>query len=296
MTFRQFLLLAVVAVASLHPGPVRAQGPVAGSTPATGRTVVWISMDGVRQDYLDRGKLPFFDRLKKEGAWSRLLRPVFPPITFPSHCSQATGVTVERHGVTGNSFYDTGTRREARYPAEAALLQAEPIWLTAAGQGIRTLVYDWPLSQNQGGVVRAAYSGERFDNALSDDQRLDHLLDTWREDSKTWRTSPDGAPLHLLMAYVHATDGTGHILGPDAPEITVDMEKLDATLARFFDAAVGLWRENDPRGEFIFLLTTDHGMTRVDHLVSLEKALGLPRRLSASGPARPPGPGGRAGG
>ena len=281
MIVRSFPLLMALAVAALGPARLRAQ-----QAPPPPRTVVWISLDGVRSDYLERGKLPFFGRLMAEGAWSRRLRPVFPPITFPSHCSQATGVPVERHGVTGNSFYDTATRREARYPAEAALLQAEPIWLTATAQGVRTLVYDWPLSQNESGAVRAAYSGDRFDNVPSDEQRLDHLLETWRADPAS---SPDG-PLRLLMAYVHATDGVGHTLGPDAPEITPAMEHLDATLAHFFDAARDLWRATNPRGEFVLLLTTDHGMSPVDHLVSLEKALGLPRRLSTAGPPGPRDP------
>ena len=305
MTFRRFRpLAAAIAVATIvvvglgssapwswaQPEPPSNAAPAA--SPSVPRTVVWISLDGVRADYLDRGKLPFFERLRNEGAWSRQLRPAFPPVTFPSHCSQATGVPVERHGVTGNSFYDTGTRREARYPAEAALLQAEPIWLTAAAQGVRTLVYDWPLSQNQGGVVRAVYSAGRFDDAPSDEQRLDHLLDTWREDARTRRAGPGGddAPLRLLMGYVHAADAVGHVFGPDAPEITPVVEKLDATLARFFDAAQELWRADNPRGELVLLLTTDHGMSRVDHLVNLEKALGLPRRLSAAGPPGPRDP------
>ena len=57
-----------------------------GGTPAAGKaTVVWVSMDGTRADYLDRGTLPFFERLMKEGAYSRKFHPVFPSITFPSH-------------------------------------------------------------------------------------------------------------------------------------------------------------------------------------------------------------------
>src|SRR5438045_4017685 len=33
------------------------------------------------------------------------------------------------------------------------MLQAEPIWLTAKRQGVRTLVHDWPLSHAQRGVL-----------------------------------------------------------------------------------------------------------------------------------------------
>ena len=119
---------------------LRADDPARADATGGKNTVVWISMDGMRGDYLNRAPLPFFERLMREGAYSRRFHPVFPPITFPSHCAEATGVTVERHGITGNSFYDAATHQTYHYPGDGALLQAEPIWLTAARQGVRTMV------------------------------------------------------------------------------------------------------------------------------------------------------------
>lgn len=245
-------------------------------------TVLWISMDGVRADYLDRAPLPFFERMKAGGAWSRALRPAFPPITFPSHCAQATGVPADHHGVTGNSFYDTATRREYRYPAEAKLLGAEPIWLTATRQGVRTLVLDWPLSQNQPGPVRTEYFETRFDNAPTDDARLERMLDLWRRDPAA---HPGVTPLRLLMGYVHAADPVGHRLGPDAPEIAPAMQALDHTLGLFVENAVTLWKQGAGREageEFYLLLTTDHGMSKVEKVVNLERLLGLSSRVSGA--------------
>ena len=146
--FSFFSLLALLWVA--RPG--QASEPV--QPAAVGKaTVVWISMDGFRGDYLDRTELPFFTRLTKEGVYSRQFHPVFPPITFPSHCAEATGVAVAHHGITGNSFYDAATRQTYRYPTDSTLLLAEPIWLTTERQGVRTLVQDWPLSQAQHGAL-----------------------------------------------------------------------------------------------------------------------------------------------
>ena len=149
-------------------------------------------MDGFRGDYVDRTTLPFFGRLMKEGVYSRRFHPVFPPITFPSHCAEATGVGVDRHGITGNDFYDTTTRAEQRFPAEAAFLEAEPIWLTAERQGVRTLVFDWPLSQKQTGPVQDEYFADKFDNAPTDAQRLDHLLAVWQQDDESGRANQSG--------------------------------------------------------------------------------------------------------
>src|SRR5690606_10417058 len=106
------------------------------------RTVLWISIDGVRPDYIDRGETPTLDRLMREGAFTRDLVPVFPSLTFPSHVSLATGTKVREHGITGNSFIDISRTRPGRsvrpfrYPPWADMLEAEPIWLTAARQQI----------------------------------------------------------------------------------------------------------------------------------------------------------------
>ena len=235
-------------------------------------TVVWISMDGTRADYLDRAPLPFFQRVMKEGAYSRKFHPVFPSITFPSHSSEATGVSVDQHGITGNGFYDTATQASYHFPGDSTLLQAEPIWLTAKREGVRVLVQDWPLSQAEHLPLHADYSNEKFDNALTDEQRTDHLLETWHTDALM-----AGDPLRLLMGYVEGTDPVGHRYGPDAPEIADAMQKLDGLMGSFFDRALAQWKEHaKPEDRVYFLFTTDHGMSAVQKSVSLEAVLGLP--------------------
>lgn len=260
----RFALLLILAWA----GAARAQ------TPPGQATLVWISMDGVRADYLDRGNLPFFKRLQTEGAFSRHFQPSFPPITFPSHCSEATGVPVEKHGITGNNFYDSATQQSYHFPGDSTLLQAEPIWLTAERQGVRTLVYDWPLSQAEHGPLHADYFNEKYEDAPSDGDRLNRLLDTWRNDAAA---PPAGhPPLRLIMGYVNVADHVGHQEGPDSPAIADAMQALDANLASFHERALALWKERAQPGDRLYLLlTTDHGMSKVDYLVHLEKMLGV---------------------
>src|SRR5687767_6032677 len=72
-----------------------------------GSVVLWISLDGVRSDYLSPERTPFLTQLMQEGMYSRQLAPAFPSVTFPSHVSQATGTPVAVHGVSGNKFYDS---------------------------------------------------------------------------------------------------------------------------------------------------------------------------------------------
>lgn len=255
---------------AVSPAAEAAQRPKLQLPPATRRTVVWINIDGVRGDYLDRGTFPTLARLEKEGAFSRNLVPVFPSLTFPSHTSHATGAHPAVHGIPSNIFYDRETRKQYSYPADGRLLAAEPIWLTAARQGIRTAVYDWPLSHAQAGEVRADYFAERFDSRLRDQQRLAQLLDAWKNDGS--RTQP----LQLLMGYMEGTDGAGHRYGPDSPQIADKLKQVDRDLGEFLTQALDLWqRTRKPGDEFYLLVTTDHGMSRVDHVVNLEQLTGL---------------------
>lgn len=113
-------------------------GPEESANEAPPLTAVhWISIDGVRPDYLERGDTPFFDRLIAEGAYSLEHEVVFPSFTFPSHVSQATGVPVREHGIPHNRFHDSETGRTHSYSGDSRLLEAEPIWTTAARQGLR---------------------------------------------------------------------------------------------------------------------------------------------------------------
>jgi predicted AlkP superfamily pyrophosphatase or phosphodiesterase len=245
--------------------------PHASSTPAPGKTVVvWISIDGFRRDYVDKAPNPFFHKLMKEGAYSRQLTTITPSITFPSHVSEATGVTVDQHGIPNNDFYDSITKKPYHFPADPALLQSEPIWLTAKRQGIRTLVYDWPLSQGQTAELRTDYFLPKFEGAPTDEQRLARLVETWRTD-----TNPQ--PLQLLMGYIKATDSIGHKYGPDSPELKAAVEETDRNLGRFVDAVTTVFQQKSSPGDQLYiLLTTDHGMMTVKTLVNLEKLFATP--------------------
>jgi hypothetical protein len=245
----------------------------AGAGRSAGRaTVVWISIDGLRHDYVDRFKPPFLTRLSREGAFTCQLVPVFPSLTFPSHMSQATGVTADRHGVPMNSFLDSSNGQTHRYPDDATLVQAEPIWITAARQGVRTAVIDWPLSHKQTPLpVRSEYFGSRFDKDLTDEQRLDALLKIWRDDL----ARPDAKqPLRLVMGYVAGPDVVAHQHGPDAAETRAAVIETDRLLERFTRDATELFdRTAAPDDALYILFTTDHGMTKVHTKVNLERLL-----------------------
>ncbi len=267
-TFIACALAALISFATLTPAGEAHDEP--GARPNA--TVVWISLDGFRWDYLDRGAhTPTLDRLAREGAFTRALAPAFPTLTFPTHVSLYTGAPVSVHGIAANGYYDRRSGQVLRYPPEAALLQAEPIWITAERQGVRTAVLDWPVSHRQTGEITASHFGDGYNPRMPDDARLHQVIHAWRNDKGE-------TPLRLLMGYAVATDSPGHRYGPDAPEMIGVIEETDALVARFLDNVLATARDKLPEGEELYLvITTDHGMSLVReacnpwHLLKLDR-------------------------
>src|SRR5271163_1448481 len=80
--------------------------------------------------------LAFAPRLKQlaETGWHRSLEEVVPAVTCTAQASILTGVLPQDHGIVGNGwlFRETG---EIRFWQQSnALLQAEPIYVTAQRQ------------------------------------------------------------------------------------------------------------------------------------------------------------------
>jgi predicted AlkP superfamily pyrophosphatase or phosphodiesterase len=70
------------------------------------RTVVVVLFDGFSPASLDATRTPNFDRIKKDGAWSRHLVPAFPTISLINHTTFETGCWPSHHGIVSNFFYD----------------------------------------------------------------------------------------------------------------------------------------------------------------------------------------------
>lgn len=241
----------------------------ASETPqAKSRAVIfWINVDGMRGDYPHRADAHFLLRLAREGAFTMELEPVFPSLTFPTHLSMATGVPVSGHGVPGNSFYDTEEDRTYTFPADSYLVRAEPIWITARRQGVRTAVIDWPMSHRQQGEVTADYFGESYDGTLTDEQRLQNAVDIYLNDNHP-------QPLQLVMGYMSKVDSAGHAHGPDHEETMQQMRLTDTLLERAVGQVIQRFEQiMRPEDELYIFITTDHGMGAVHTLVNAERML-----------------------
>jgi hypothetical protein len=247
-----------------EPAPSTTAAAVA-NKPVT--VVVWISVDGLRGDYVDSVDAPFLERFLAEGAYSRELAPVFPSLTFPAHVSQCTGALVRDHGIIGNAIYDIVNDHRVSYPNDNSLILCEPIWNTVKRQGLRSAVFDWPVSQKQIGPDAADYFTQSYDTGLSDQHRLEQLWDAWNRDR-------DPQPLQLLMGYFPGVDSAGHKYGPHARETKSVVQQADALLAEFFQQCKQLIHEkHGDNVQWYFIVSTDHGMDDIHTLVSLRGLL-----------------------
>lgn len=259
---RTLCLLCLLAAAPL----VAQEAPA--TNPAPRNVVLWINIDGVRGDYIDRATPPYLAKLMKDGAWSKQLVPVFPSLTFPSHVSLATGVRVERHGIPANSFYDAETKQTYNFPGDASMLRAEPIWNAAARQGLRVSVIDWPLSHRQTPPHAAAFFGQAYDNNLSDDARLQMAITPYLLDN-------DPRPLQLVMGYASKVDVVGHGSGPESDEVLEELRKTDALIENIVRQVTQRFDQRmTKQDELYVIITTDHGMSPVTTQASAERLLG----------------------
>lgn len=213
-----------------------------------------VSFDGFRWDYAARTDTPALDALAVRGVRAEHLVPVFPSKTFPAHYSIVTGLVPGNHGIVSNNM------RDPRWPEPFGLgdreqVQSgrwwggEPIWATAARQGLRSAVYFWPGSEAPVGGVRPDWWFP-YDEGVSYEARVDAALD--------WLSlPPDRAPA-LVALYFDEPDTSGHRLGPEAAGTLAAVRRVDNILERLLDGLHG-------RGiEANVVVVSDHGMAAND--------------------------------
>ena len=108
-------------------------------------SLLLVSFDGFRADYLDRLTLPNFRRIMARGVRRRCARS-FPRSPFPT-TTTVTGLYPGHHGIVENTFFDpvrgvlvprSGHRHRRHWYG------GEPIWVTGERQGMVTACFFWP--------------------------------------------------------------------------------------------------------------------------------------------------------
>jgi predicted AlkP superfamily pyrophosphatase or phosphodiesterase len=219
-------------------------------------TVILVSFDGFRWDYLSKAPTPNLQRLITRGVRASSLIPSFPSKTFPNHYSIVTGLYPGHHGIVANNIFDPPTgrtfalakREEVRDPMWWG---GTPIWTVIERAGKKSAPLFWPGSEAPHGGVMPTY-WQPYDDNRPANARVDQIL--------SWLDQPSAQRPTFLSLYFEDTDSAGHQHGPESPEVHAAIMRDDGYIGRLVD---GLTRRGIANRVNI-IVVSDHGMVAVD--------------------------------
>jgi predicted AlkP superfamily pyrophosphatase or phosphodiesterase len=240
-------------------------------SPADARSLVLISIDGFRADYIHRPEARNLHALAERGVRAQWMTPVFPSKTYPGHYTMVTGRWPEHHGLVANAMWDDdiGYRFELgnrKAVADPRWWEGEPIWVAAERQGRRVAAFFWPGTETAINGVRPTW-WRRYDGSVPNTERVAQLLE--------WLSLPaDSAPA-LVITYFGDVDRAGHDFGPDAAETNAAIARVDSAIGALVD---GIERHG-LTGKVNLVVVSDHGMTPVatERTIYLDDYLDLSR-------------------
>ncbi|ORX97843.1 Phosphodiest-domain-containing protein [Basidiobolus meristosporus CBS 931.73] len=250
-----FSVLGPIIIRHVNGEPSQAQRPTYFNGSETFEsTVVLISFDGLRSEYLDRGFTPTIEKLGYAGVRAEYMLPSFPSVTFPNHYTLVTGLYPESHGIVGNVFFDSKYNDTFIYTKPAQSWDSkwwggEPIWITTVRQHQRSAVHMWPGCSTEIHSHRPTYVDE-FDHTVEPPAKVDRILE--------WLDMPASERPTFIGAYVSDVDTAGHQFGPDSDEVNKSLSRIDSMVSSLL---TGLTRRN--LTEIVNLvIVSDHGMAQ----------------------------------
>ena len=259
-----------VACILIFPACSKILEPLESRTPAFENTLILISVDGFRWDYLRYANTPNLDEFIDEGVQSEGMIPPFPSKTFPSHISIVTGRYPEEHGILSNRMYDPVFNeyyyigQNSKPVLEGKWYEAEPIWVTSERQNKKAMTMFWPASESE---IMGVRPSEYFvyDESISNSERVNQIL--------KWIDYPKNKKANFFSLYFSEIDSKGHYYGPNSTEVNSAIEKIDQTLGQLI---VGL-KSRDVYDDINIIITTDHGMasTSKDSVIFLDDYIDL---------------------
>jgi predicted AlkP superfamily pyrophosphatase or phosphodiesterase len=233
---------------------------------APASTVILISLDGWRWDYLDRADAPNLEALAQRGVRADALIPVFPSKTFPVHYTIVTGLYPEHHGIIGNVISDrtigqlftmsSATARDPRWWG------GEPVWNTARRQGLRTASMFWPGSDVAIGGHHP-HDWHPYSRNFPNRERVKQVLD--------WLARPEPARPSFVTLYFSDVDAAGHDAGPDSRDVLAAAARIDRLIGEL-TAGIDRLGLSD---RVTLVVVSDHGMASIsrDRRIFIERYL-----------------------
>ena len=234
---------------------------------AATKTII-ISSDGFRWDYYGKYNTPGLDRIRQSGLQVKNLINSFATVTFPNHYTLVTGLYEESHGIIDNEMYDPQFNEtfDMSNIDPKWWAQAEPIWVTAEKNGIKTACVNWVgcAVPHQDNILPSYWNF--YNGSIPYEERVDLIV-----------TKVVHGDAELGLLYFEDPDHTCHMFGVDSPQLAEAIERVDKAV-QYLLKSVDLDSVN-------LIFTADHGGYNVSksQTVTLQDFTGVEFTLAASG-------------
>jgi predicted AlkP superfamily pyrophosphatase or phosphodiesterase len=225
-------------------------------------TVVMVSIDGFRADYLKKYNPPTLRSWAAGGVVAEGLIPSFPTLTFPNHITLVTGLRPGNHGIVNNNFYDKSRKEYYSMSNSTAVKDGSwyrglPLWVAAEKNGLFSATAFWVGSEAKIGGIDPTYL-KPYDGSVSNSQRTQWVID--------WLGLPAEERPQFISLYFSDVDSAGHVYSPESKEVVAAIMDIDRQLGRINDyvKTEGL--------DVQFIVVSDHGMVDVSETVDLTPA------------------------
>ncbi|WP_417357121.1 ectonucleotide pyrophosphatase/phosphodiesterase [Gallaecimonas pentaromativorans] len=246
-------LLALAMLGGCQSVPASKQTPAAEQ-----QSVVMISLDGFRWDYIEKHGAPNLAAMAADGVRAEQMRPAYPTKTFPNHLTLVTGLYPTHHGIVDNHFCDK--QRQECYSLgdggkDSTWLKGIPLWNLAELNGLKSATYFWPESDALiGGMTPNYYY--HYSKQADYEERINQIVD--------WLKLPADQRPQFVAGYFSLVDTMGHRFGPDAAQTRDAVKKVDALIGELRARL-----KSEVSQPVNLIVVSDHGMSTVD----LDKAI-----------------------
>jgi arylsulfatase A-like enzyme len=224
----------------------------ASAAAAEPRTILFLTADGFRTDYIEWHNPPHLKHLISEGVRVTNAKNVFPTLTTPNMTSLVTGALPRTTHIAVNSQYVRELDQIVSRPRDNA---AETIAETLRRAGWSTAALNHFMLERRGADI---YRAPGYDDS---DKTADALIDLLKKKKA-----------RFIGAIFGATDKAGHRFGPQSAEVKEAVLAIDRAVGRI----VATLKELGIYEETLITFNSDHGMSAYEKkAVSIEPARAL---------------------
>ena len=205
--------------------------------------VMIVSIDGLRPDVALRADMPHLRWLMNNGAFTFWAATTPAAITLPSHTSMLTGVTIERHGITGNDDKAAATE-PLLVPTIFDLAKKAGISCAMAAGKTKFFLYAKPMNYSWYPGRDGKFSAASGTDVVHDSVTADHAVEMIH----------DHTP-RLMFVHFAWNDAIGHSVGWGSVQQVDGLADTDKALGRMMDAL----RDAKVFDQTTIILSADHG-------------------------------------